>query len=665
MIMYDAFPVAEQGRGEEAFSFSQTLAKQFLPVLKNLASDEKVVQHVRDELIPTIKFTREDRQQLEAQWREISNMVDMKHDGGQRYFGRSNQYLPIYRRERDKLVSTLSRGLFPGPDYFDCIDRETGDSDHKVKSYMQWEMERNAKLRIHMKKFLYQYIDFGVSPMKYWYKKKLVHEGRSSKVTVDDLTPLGLEYKFTKRSYEGLAVSPRKLAYWYIYPTTCESIDDAFLIFEDIDINMGYVEEMKSKGRWMNTEQVFDAQHIAEHKMNQDEMLDRRDLGSVPQNLGKMYSLFPMTEAYTFMVLPRSEYLDDEDKDCPVPVKVVLVGDAVVEVKRNPFFHQRPPYVAPRMGAEAGGFYGSGVGKTLRSLQCLANDFVNQTNDNGILAMNPVALINPNMMVGPPKSFAPGVPWYVNNVNEAVKFDRPPLDQTNLGLALSQFVISLAQDNSGAPPDRTAQGRGAKTATGMQIMQRNSMVPAQDMVEDLEQEAMVELLHGAWMNAVQYRDATVMAIAGGGAIQVEPADLAIDAEFSWVASTQTQNNQVRSQQAISLIQAIMPVVPLIMQNGYVVDFVALVKKIYSEGFGFQNFEQFIRRAQAAPGMGPPMPGQMPGIQAEQGDRMRSAMEQVTGQGGGMEAQPGEAEDFMQVREEADDLAAILGGGGGM
>jgi len=53
---------------------------------------------------------------------------------------------------------------------------------------------------------------------------------------------------------------------------------------------------------------------------------------------------------------------------------------------------------------------------------------------------------------------------------------------------------------------------------------------------------------------------------------------------------------------------------------------------------------------------------MGGIRQEQGDRARSALEQLGGMmGPGAEAAPGEAEDFMDVRSGADDMAAMLGG----
>jgi hypothetical protein len=145
-------------------------------------------------------------------------------------------------------------------------------------------------------------------------------------------------------------------------------------------------------------------------------------------------------------------------------------------------------------------------------------------------------------------------------------------------------------------------------------------------------------------------------------VKVNPEQLAIDAAFRWLASSQSSNNQVRTQQAMALIQAVLPLVPILMQQGYIVDFSGLVKRVYSDGLGFRNVDDFIKKAAAVPGA---MPGQpidpamMPNVQAEQEDRYRSALEQVPGNGQ-VEAVPGEAEEFSNVRQEADDLAGILG-----
>ena len=653
------FSLTEPGPEEEAVNFGDVMPAKYLPPLNNYADNEQMVRFIQHELIPVLDETRSQRSELEDEWLDIGKMAQMKHGSGRRYFGRSDAVLPIYRRERDKLVSMLSKGLFPSDDYFDVVDRRTGNADaaKPVKFYMQWELERNARLRALIKPFLYNYVDYGTSVFKFWYKKELVAQGRRDPTGIK-IPGLESIQSFKRVSREGIAVSPRKLNYWYIYPWTVESIDDAQVIFEDIDVSAEYMRKMDRLGRWKNVEKAINNYNVSEHAAKRQEMLASRGLPDISNHVSDMALAPTITEVWTFAKLPRGEYMEWENTDDPVPVRIVLAGDVILEARRNPFFHQRPPFAVSRSNWEPGVFYGSGMGTTMKALQLLSTDFMNQTNDNGILALNPIALINPGLMQGPPRPFAPGVPWLVSDVDKAVRFERPPMEQVSMGISMANMLIGMAQESSSAPPDQSTKSRGSRTATGMQILQRNAAIPLQDSVEDIELDTMVPILMGSWHNAVQFRDQQVMAAVAGQQMVIDPEMLAIDADFQWMASSQTANNQVRSQQAMSLIQMLVPLVPMFMQQGYVVDFAPLVKKVYSEGFGFRNFDQFIRRAAASP-MGPPQPGQMPGVQAEQGDRMRSALEQVGG-AGSVEAQPGEAEDFMEVRAGADDMAGEMG-----
>src|SRR6202012_4223415 len=97
-------------------------------------------------------------------------------------------------------------------------------------------------------------------------------------------------------------------------------------------------------------------------------------------------------------------------------------------VGRNPFWHQRPPYLYARMNVEPGFFYGYGFGRVVRGLQYLTNDFANQTNDVGIIGLNPYTLVNTSMLAGPLRPLKPGAAIETTNVNEAVKWDRPPVE---------------------------------------------------------------------------------------------------------------------------------------------------------------------------------------------------------------------------------------------
>jgi hypothetical protein len=661
-------PLVESGAAEEAQNqYAQGV--QLLPAPRNYATDTNLQPFFRD-LNDLMEAVRLERAPLHEEWEAIRRMNLMIHDSGRSYFGRSQAYLPVYRRQRQTLISNTSRGLFPSDEYLDVtlLSDQSGDPElakpHKL--YMQWEVDVNARLRTLIKPFIASFFDYGTAIFKTWYKKEIMQVGGPG-VVQRSLLGSGYTADYRMRPtcvMDGLAVSARNLFNWYIYPATCESARDAMLIFEDIDIGIAYVRDMVRKKRWIPDAEKFFDEHVQENLARQ-ELLGTRGYGSDTnaRQSGPFAQRGTATEVWTFAVLPPSAYVMGEDTKAPVPCRLVFINGMCVEATRNMSFHQQHPYHVARHDWEAGFFYGVGAGRTVRPLQYLSNDFVNQTNDVGNYGLNPIAKINPGLMVGPPKPLRPGVPIYTTDVDKGIAFDRPPIEQVGHGMNMVNMFMQMAENFGGTPPIMQGNPRGAKTATQTQILQKNAQVPMQDIAEDIENDVFVPMMRQAYKNAQQFRDDDVMVAVAGQSIKVSLDQLAMDAQFRWLASSQAVNNQVRAQQAIQLIQAVLPTLPILMQQGYVVDFVALIRRIFVDGFGYRGFSEFIRRAQAAPmgpGMQPGMPGaaprpdQMAGVKQEQGDRIRSALEQVYGRGE-TEAVPGEGGDFMDVRSQTESM----------
>lgn len=671
-----------QGSSEpDEFTVGATQPRATLPAVRNCAEDKACAQWIADELVGIVQYVRINRQILEEEWRSIRRMEHLRFDTGRKYFGRSDAYLPTWARTQSTLVSALSRGLFPSDDYMDVADRGTGDPERgkTVKAYLQWEFETIGRIRTKMKPFLRQLVNYGLAVKKAWYKQEIKSQGRTRRVSdvasVERAEPTWAQMK----RYDGLATSTRSVFYTYFYPITADTLDEVTVLFEDIDVPLSYVKDMIRKKVWLNGEAALSVAPPYSHNYTQSEQLTEQLGLSTPQTTpfgGKeLGDVRVLTEVWCYMPLPRDQYMPDEDPNEPIPARVVLAGDVPVWISRNPFFHQRPPYLVSRLNTHPGVFYGYGFGRLGRSLQYLTNDFANQTNDVGIYGLNPIAMINPGMMAGPNTPLAPGASWYVDDVDQAVKFISPKVELVEHGLMMLNTFMGMLQDQLGAPPQIQGfgGGKGAKTATQAQIQQRNALAPLQDIVEDIELETMVPLMEMTWINAQQFREDDVFVSVAGQSLRVSPADLAIDPVFRWMASSQAQNNQVRTQAALQYLQALMPFIPVLNQLGYVVDPTPLFSRTFSDGLGFRGFSDIIRPAQAAPGampmggpgLGGPLPpnvvpisrGQLPGVQAEQGSRVRSALEQIGSQ---LDAVPGEGEEFMQTRNEADQISAQMG-----
>lgn len=628
---------------------------------KNFASDKEVVLWVQQNLLPVIEYARYDRQALEEEWREIRRMVLLQHDDNRKYIGRSEAYIPAYAKARDTVISQLARALFPSEDYLDVRMRNDGvlTEAKAAKDYIQLEFEKRAKVRFTIKEFLSQFIDYGITVAKVWYEKGDSYKAfRTAKRKGPD-DPLSFER--APSNTEGSRFSTRSMFYWYIWPTTVASVDEATVCFEDIDISVIDAERLAGQGIYENIEQAK-ASDGREPLHDMNVMQQQQEVMNSPSNPrtspspgGPLSRILTATECWLDMPIPASEYAEDEKVGSYVPCKVTVIGGVVVEARRNPFFHQKKPYLVQRMRTFAGSFYPKGTGSMSRYLQYLINDFTNQLNDNGTYSLNPVAKVNPNTLAGPLPGLRPGAVLPTTDPQNGIIFDRPPVEQLQYGKMLADGYEGKLFDVAGAPPilQGTNSGKGARTATSSQILQKNASNPIQDTVEDTEVFVMVPLMEWVWSFGNQYRTTPITDELFGNVVTIQPDDLTGDAVLRFLASSQAANQQQRAQQAMMLLQILPPLIPLLQQSGQMADPTPLLKRIYTDGFGFRNFEEFIKSVPQVVQTG--MPGAVPPGQPAPGENAGDSAIPEEG-----EAAPGEGEDFANVRDNADVLS-MLGG----
>jgi len=642
----------------------------------NFAEAPEVAAQVPD-IYSLISELRRQRQPLEEEWRAIGRMKMLLHDGSRRYYGRHDSYLPVGARIFQTLTTQISRGLFPSDEYMDVMDRASGNPERArpVKAYVQWELEANAQLRRRIKPVISQLVALGNTVWKRFYRRDQSVSGSMTMSSAGVPTP-----SFGPQRNEGLVVAPRSIFNFYTWPTTASCLDECTLVSEDIDVPQKEVYRLIKNGTFLNGQAALDAPTPDTHLLQSAEV--HTNLYGIPSPHYSTISGNPegamrtLTEVWTCIVMPGQAYLPFEDPSLPVPVRMVLAGNVCVECRRNPFLDQKPPYDFHATNQEPGMIYGTGYGMLAKALQSTTNDSFNQWLDVAQYNLNPIWLVNPNLMAGPPPPIFPGAVVPVLDVAQAVQFDRPPFEMIQHGQYVVAYLRSLEEDLSGAPPQ--AQGNTssqAKTATQSQILQRNSMEPLLDQVQDIEYAMMIPLLRATWRLGQQYRDKAVFAIVSGKSYPVTPADLIIDAEFRWLASSQAIAAAQRTQQIALIMQLAMNPLTLQILNsqGYVVDPAPMLERMYSTG-GLRGFDSFIRKmtpqeammAQMAAMQGPNAPTPSVGggqLQEPQnpGNRARSATEQAPGIGQrGTDATTGEANDFMDVRNNADQLAALEG-----
>lgn len=653
------------------------LASTAVDDVRNWATDPSVIAYLTTHVFTLLPQIRTDMVQLHEEWRAIARMTTLQHDSGQRYRGRSNAYIPSYAKARKTLISVICQGLFPSDEYMSVSDRERPSESVipdvlATKQWLQYQLEKIAKIRQAIRPWVGQLVDYGFAVGKAWYEKgsKGRMEGRRVKGGGTTMEP-------KRMVREGMRFSARNILDWYVYPYFIDDLDEATLIFEDIDVPRSYILERERTKEWENCKLMLDAPEVSEHTLNKQELQSEEMAGVVSSTTAYSGSdigdIRTVTEIWCELVLPDPAYLPGEIPGTPVPCRIVVGGEVIAQVVRNPFWTQKHPYFVERDDPKPGSFFSKGTGHLVTGIQYLINDFVNQTNDNGIMGLNPTTIYNPATLAGPLNPFKPGG-LIATTDPSSIKFDRPPIEQVQYGMNLIQMFAAMLGDFSGAPP--IMQGtKGGSTATTSQVLQKNALNPLKDLVEGIEQSLMVPLLHMTWVCGQQYCDEKfmleVMGDTGGWSPKSMTRDQLIgDYIFQWLASSQAANAAQRAEQGMKLLAAITPLVDQMLQRGgNQVDPLTLLERIFKDSLGFRDFSKFIKPLPPQPGepqVGPdgqPMPPGQGASMPGGGNDARSAVEQSGNppDGAGTMA-PGEGDELLALRKQVESQTADQGEG---
>lgn len=674
-------PLITAGPKDEANPF-------FIPNAKeNFADDKAAKEWVEDNLLSLVKDAESSGWNQRAEWSAIRDMIYLRHAEDRGYKGESDAFVPAYAKASSTLVSHISRALFPTDQVVDCIREDSADAElappppmpgmppappppddtEVVKAWMQYQLETQAALRLNMKKFVRQLEDYGFSVAKvYWNRPPDADkEVRLQKA----LAVPGVYGNLSAANCEGVRFLTRDVFGFYMWPATVDDASQASLAFEVMQVSKQDADLRFKSGAWKNEAEAGfpDVGDDYEADLSAGNEIVTGDAATAPNSSAKgaLGTWGYVKECWFRMPIPSSLYGPGEVKGTPVPVKAVLINGVPVEITRNPFWHQKPPYVTHALNQRPANVYGVGIGRTGLELQTLINDVINQTQDNVTYGLNPMLVLNPDELVGNSEVvIKPG--GVINTRNpQAVKWDRPPVEQVQYGTAQANTLIAMLNDNAGAPGQlQGTSGKGAaKTATGSQILQGNVKTDIQDEVEDLELAVLIPTMEMAYMLGQQYeKDERWIAVAGAAPVRFTRDAFLGKYKFRWLASSQSANKQVQAQQAMMFMQMLPGVMPLLQAQGKMINPEPLMKLIYSTLIGGRDFDKVVVPMPMMPMMGAPgAPGAAP-PGAPPGDRPRSATEQAAG-GGGPPVE-GEADDFMTVREGADDMAGMMGGMGG-
>ena len=588
---------------------------------ENLARDPEIQARIRDELLPLIRRTRDDRSLLRDRWLRYYRIWSLRHDYGQGYKGRTNTYFPIGRRWIEQWVTRIKRDLFPDNDWFACRAlRKDFESRVPAKVALQkYWMRRYMRLRRHSLPFLRQLVTYGTSPVRnVW--RVLEHEQPALRDMLDDDgSPSGGTIETIEKvaDFLGPTFEPVDLFAFYVWPVTASSVDSASLVFEDRCVERAHIKRLastpldrsnpKNGNVYENLDELLEVYESAGQSRGSSyagglkydalsiRLADKGFTAPLDQNLPMALRPLDITEG---------SWLADLEGEGAMRYLVTLGADTVpLRVQRRPFWHGGPQWLCGRFVEVAEEFYGRGLPEIFDYIQYFVNDLGNQSGDAFVWSTNPIAVVDIGAVQDPTSlRMTPGAKWLANPAG--VQFTTPPQGAAQAGLDAVQGFVGMA-DNLVAPtparPIVPNQPAGPQDSAGLAAQLADSAVDLRAVVENLEDEVMVPLLERSDILAQQCLDRDIiLKVAGQDGVElmehpITVADLVGEYEWEWLGTTSALNQQVRAQQMVQGIALLVqiPADQLAAEN-ITVDWRYVLTQYWSLGLGLPNADRVLR-----------------------------------------------------------------------
>lgn len=538
---------------------------------RNFATNERVREQVKALFAPKLKSVQQQRETLEQDWMRFYNMWNVKHDEYHSYSGQSRLYIPEVRKNVEAQARMLTDTAFPDTDFFDCVPGPTGTykGASVQKLLARWQMHQ-AGLRNKFFVFARQECLYGTSP---------------ARVTWDEQTQVAFsnardkktgKLKMTKKLvelYKGPTFQPRDLMKWYpLNNRKADFREDG--CFENLMVDRAFLDTLEKKGMLWNKDEIFQKSSDMAALEEMDRDIERAETLGLPIEHDMGYAgtaslhdddkeklgLVLLQEIYTNIVCPEA-CLEDEDPEKPIPMVVYMFASGHVGyVGRNPYWHQRPPYLVGKyIYPNSDEFYGQGIPKAVQYQQYELNSKAEQAMDSVTMALNPIAIIDP-AYVSQQSEFEiePAAIWFANPAG--VKLAQMP-DVSPAGYAAIAQLRSQIQDYSDRAPALPAQFQGkSRTATQSEIIDRSMSIDIKQFQAQNEIDVLCPMLE-MWQSLTdQYGSETQMImILGKDAsnwkrMAVSKEMYLGDYKYFWKVSSDFGNRTLKSRQMIDMMK---------------------------------------------------------------------------------------------------------------
>lgn len=544
------------------------------------------------------------------------------------------------------------QGLFPFGEWFGCDAVEgvgTKRSAQAWRNMLRHFLNRTAKIKWHMPLFLRQYVTLGTAVAKIVWEEKIERLRFFERVGIDatdvdpdddsldvlreeepegfDSDPLefhtddGTKVRLVERDVPtkmGPTMRVADLFHFYVYPHTAPSIQDALMIFEDTETTISHIQDVNQM--YMDEdhpEQGMIYDHIKE-LVDSKGMLLEDFLYSRQERQRKWWGEFNPTEQYKNLgkgsvnlteIYWRGEIPGAVDKMTGKPYGeqdwlIVMVNDTwCIRAHPNPFYNKQRPYMDARMLRVVDEYYGRGVTEAMASMQYMLNDVNNLTLDNIVNSLNPIILINEDLVTNVESlRLGPNAKWFVDP--KGVEFITPP-NVAQVGLTTIGLMQGFIQDASGASfiqQGRAApqgRGRAQNTAGGLSMLLQQGSQGFQFALVELEEQFMVPSLEWMYNLAEQFMTEKLPILVGGEKnlplIQDHYGfeDIFGQYVYSWKGSQGTKESMMMTQQMQQFIQLAIGIRQADPTAQFQVKWPEVLRSFITKGMGLPTADEWI------------------------------------------------------------------------
>lgn len=516
---------------------------------KNRADDPQIVARIRTEILSKLPNIRGDHGGLHTEWSACFDVWNQVHRV-RLYDGGSDLFIPIARSIVETFVAQIKTGVFPSMNVLlvEANPMSVGPSPQAIGELLRHCVEQ-ARVERHIESFIRDALIYGTAIVKFpWvektdtvYRRRPLLPPELAGMVAPALAGKTIVMPEKVRTFYGPGFRVVDPFRFYVYPLTSRDLDDASLIFEDIEVSYQHLKAMEQRGIYSGVARVKEQDGAKqEYASNEDRQkrLTRYGVSVETSKEGKYGDCYTISEIWCIY--------DLDGTGMEIPCKIVSCGDIVLEARPNPFFHQGAPYLAWKLIDFPDLFFGQGLITGLKYQQYAINALVNQGIDAAVFQSAPIVIANAmNLAQGMGSiKLGPRSVIYVNGrPDESIQFPKMP-DNSSTSFQTASLIMQAMRDMAGAPPIMQGKlGANETTATEASILGNNAQSGVDNLIRSLEASVLSPLMFKWYLLLQQFMDDIVyLKIAGepkGFGLTAD--DLVGDYRTRWLVSTQAQD----------------------------------------------------------------------------------------------------------------------------